>query len=121
MSPYQKYGTASWETPEKSKSKHTLYLEPRSYAGPSSPGFTHANPTPPLSPPFKAQVQHNTRNAARALQSGTSHVFVVLDGAKRKISESKDERRREALKSQIKLIGPVNLNPHSYGQADPWV
>lgn len=121
MSPYQTYGSAIWETPKKSKSKQTLYLEPNTYASPSSPGFTYANPTPPLSPPFKAQLQQNTRNAARALQGGTSHVLVVLDGAKRKISESKDERRREALKSQIKLIGPVNLNPHSYGQADPWV
>jgi hypothetical protein len=116
MSTYQKYGSAIWETP---KSKRTLHLSTSPSADPSSPDFTYANPTPPLSPPFKIQLQQNTRNAARVLQGGTSHVLVALDGAKRKISESKDERRREALKSQIKLIGPVN--PHSYIQGDPWV
>ncbi|KAJ6112116.1 hypothetical protein N7523_008177 [Penicillium sp. IBT 18751x] len=119
MSPYQKYGSAVWETPKKSKSKLTLHLSPHPDGGPSSPDFIYANPTPPLSPPFKTQLQQNTRNAARALQDGTCHVLVALDGAKRKISESKDERRREALKSQIKLIGPVNS--YSYNQGDPWV
>lgn len=118
MTPYQKYGSAAWETPK--KSKRTVHARsPTNSDGPSSPDFTYANPTPPLSPPFKIQLQQNTRNAARVLQGGTSHVLVALDGAKRKISESKDERRREALKSQIKLIGPVN--PHSHGLGDPWV
>jgi len=118
MSSYQKYGSAIWETPKKSKRTVHLPRSPKSDIGPSTLK-TYANPTPPLSPPMKMQLQQNTRHAARALQGSTCHVLVALDEAKRKISESKEERRREALKSQIKLIGPVN--PQFCAQDDPWV
>lgn len=114
MSEYQKYGSSIWDSPK--KSKRSLRL-PKSSKQPadldtdtSSSTFTYANPTPPLSPPLKLQLQQNTQSAVRVLQGGTSHVLVALDGAKRKMIESRDERRREALKSQIRLVGPID--PH---------
>lgn len=120
MSPYQKYGSSIWESPKKSKRRNVQL--PRYSKQPAdietwSASFSHANPTPPLSPPFKMQLQQNTQSAVRVLQDGTSHVLVAIDEAKRKIIESRDERRRAALKSQIRLVGPVN--PHAYLN-DPW-
>jgi hypothetical protein len=123
MSNYQKYGPAIWESPKKSKKKTARTQRyPGTRSGPTSPTFGQfsiANPTPPLSPPFKMQLQNGSREAVRVIQGGTSQVLLALDGAKKKMAESKDERRREQLKAQIKLIGPVN--PHTYMQVDPWV
>lgn len=119
MSPYQKYGSAIWEPPQKSKRiVRSGRQRQLARADSSSPGFSDANPTPPLSPPLKMQLQQNTREAVRVLQGRTSHVLVVLDGAKKKMIESKDERRREALKSRITLVGPVD--PHACLQEDAW-
>ncbi|CEJ57342.1 hypothetical protein PMG11_06038 [Penicillium brasilianum] len=123
MSNYQKYGPAIWESPKKAKkkaSRNQMYFGTRSTpTSPTSGQFSIANPTPPLSPPLKLQLQNGSREALRVIQGGSSQVLVKLDGAKKKMSESKDERRREQLKAQIKLIGPVN--PHTYMQSNPWV
>lgn len=122
MSDYQKYGSAIWDSPRKSKRRSVGRVKSSKQPAnidTSAPAYTYANPTPPLSPPFKLQLQQNTQSAVRVIQGGTSHVLVALDGAKRKFSEAKDERRREALKSRIKLVGPIN--PHDCLQADPWV
>jgi len=108
LSPYQKHGPAIWELPKKSKgiAQFPKHKSPTS-AGPSpssAPELSYANATPPLSPPLK-QFQQNTRG--------------VFLGAKKKIAESKEDRRREQLKAQIKFVGPVN--PHIYVPTDPWV
>lgn len=122
LSPYQRYGSAIWESPKKSKTR-PLRMPRRSRkpadVDTSSTAFTFANPTPPLSPPFKMQLQQNTHSAVRVLQGGTSHVLVALDGAKKKIAESKDTRRRQALKSRIQLVGPID--PHDCLPDDPWI
>lgn len=123
MSNYQKYGPAIWESPKKSKKKTSQnQLDLGTRSNPTSPTvgqFSIANPTPPLSPPLKLQLQNGSREAVRVIQGGRSQVLLKLDGAKKKMSESKDKRRREQLKAQIKVIGPVN--PHTYMQVDPWV
>ena len=118
MSPYQKYGSAIWESPKRSK-KSNLRSRKQPVASRSTSNLAHSHPTPPHSPPLKTQLQQNTRDAVRVLQGGTSQMLFAFDGAKKKMSEAKDERRRELLKSQIKLVGPVN--PHTYSQADPWL
>lgn len=123
MSPYQQYGSAIFETPKKAKKINVRF--PRcqrssTASRPSTPPQPDSvNPTPPLAQPLKMQLQQNTREAVRALQGGTSHVLVALDGAKKKITDNKDDRRREQLKSQIKLVGPVN--PHTFAKVNPWV
>lgn len=119
MSPYQKYGPAIWESPKKFKKRNNFLNSKQPAASRSASHLVYTNPTPPLSPPLKMQLQQNTRDAVRALQGGTNHMLFAFDGAKKKISESKDERRREQLKAQIKLVGPVN--PHTCSQVDPWL
>ncbi|KAJ5864465.1 uncharacterized protein N7529_006381 [Penicillium soppii] len=109
LSPYQKHGPAIWESPKKAKRtvQFLKYKTSPTSAGASSssaPELSLTNATPTLAPPLK-QLQQNTRG--------------VFLGAKKKIVESKDDRRRELLKAQIKFVGPVN--PHTYVQSDPWV
>ncbi|KAJ5520472.1 hypothetical protein N7463_000925 [Penicillium fimorum] len=109
LSAYQKHGPVIWESPKKSKRnvQFPRYKSAPGSAEPyssSTPHLSHANAVPTLSQPQK-QSHHNTRG--------------VFLGAKKKIAESKDDRRREQLKAQIKFVGPIN--PHTYTQTDPWV
>ncbi|KAJ5970990.1 uncharacterized protein N7479_000908 [Penicillium vulpinum] len=109
LSEYQKHGPVIWESSNKSKrnvqfsrfNSSSLAAEASSS---SAPNISYANTTLASSPSRK-QSHHSTRG--------------VFLGAKKKIAESKDNRRREQLKAQIKFVGPVN--PHTYTQADPWV
>ncbi|KAL4969471.1 uncharacterized protein BDV14DRAFT_84044 [Aspergillus stella-maris] len=76
-------------------------------------------------------LHQGTRHAVKALQDGTSHVLIAIDGARRKIAGGSgnggsvslaDDLRRTQLKSQIRLIGPVNpYTHHSAPGVDPWV
>ncbi|KAJ5154227.1 uncharacterized protein N7500_009666 [Penicillium coprophilum] len=109
LSAYQKHGPVIWEPPKKSKRnvQFPRYKSSPSSAEPSSssaPDISYAHAGPALSP-LRKQSQSNARG--------------MFLGAKKRIAESKDDRRREQLKAQIKLVGPVN--PHTYTQADPWV
>ncbi|KAL4795483.1 hypothetical protein BDV19DRAFT_165696 [Aspergillus venezuelensis] len=71
-------------------------------------------------------LHQGTRHAVKALQDKTSHVLIAIDGARRKMAGSSvslaDDLRRTQLKSQIRLIGPVNpYTHHSAPGVDPWV
>ncbi|KAL4918837.1 hypothetical protein BDW62DRAFT_58424 [Aspergillus aurantiobrunneus] len=69
-------------------------------------------------PRARLPLQRGTRYAVRALQDRTSHMLVAIDGARKKIvragtgggteTPSKLDMRRTHLKSQIRLVGPVN-------------
>ncbi|KAF7177349.1 hypothetical protein CNMCM7691_005308 [Aspergillus felis] len=133
ITPYQKYGAAIWDKSGGTKrvsyrpnhqvkfSKHQRSIYPAStQKSKSSPDFTASNPTAPLSPPVRSVIQQNTREAMRVLQDGTTQVLDVLGEAKKKVIRSSVDRRRMQLKSQIKLIGPVN--PYTtYGRVDSWI
>lgn len=56
---------------------------------------------------------------AKALQQKTTHVLLVLDGAKKKFTEARAARRRKQLKKHIRIIGPIENYP--YGSASEWV
>ncbi|GFF31794.1 hypothetical protein IFM46972_03344 [Aspergillus udagawae] len=133
ITPYQKYGAAIWDKSGGTKrvsyrpnhqvkfSKHQRNIYPSStQKSKSSPDITSANPTAPLSPLVRSVIQQNTREAMRVLQDGTIQVLDVLGEAKKKVIGSSVDRRRMQLKSQIKLIGPVN--PYTtYGRVDSWI
>ncbi|GIK01274.1 hypothetical protein Aspvir_005306 [Aspergillus viridinutans] len=133
ITPYQKYGAAIWDKSGGTKrvsyrpnhqvkfSKHQRNIYPSStQKSKSSPDYTSSNPTAPLSPPVRSVIQQNTREAMRVLQDGTTQVLDVLGEAKKKVIGSSVDRRRMQLKSQIKLIGPVN--PYTtYGRVDSWI
>ncbi|KXG45807.1 uncharacterized protein PGRI_046630 [Penicillium griseofulvum] len=108
LSEYQKHGPVIWESP-KSKKRNVQFprykFSTGSTGGPSSssaPDLSHTNSMRTLS---RKQSLNNTRG--------------VFLGAKKRIAESKDDRRREQLKAQIKFVGPVN--PHTCTQVNLWV
>ncbi|KAL4923814.1 uncharacterized protein BDV17DRAFT_230518 [Aspergillus undulatus] len=107
-------------------------------------GRTQAQPLPQIQIKSQSQprtpLQQGTRHAVKALQDGTNHVLFAIDGARKKMVRSggssgeisgaatstetgvwagKDDLRRTQLKSQIRLIGPVN--PYTSHRADPWI
>ncbi|KAJ5219999.1 hypothetical protein N7468_009203 [Penicillium chermesinum] len=108
-SPYPRFGPSSGEAPEK-VSGRVMISPPQNATNPSLP--LTASTSSPLPSPLKVHLQQNTRGAVRALQGSTIQMRHALGGAKKK------ERRREELKSQIRLVGTVN--PHTFGKADPW-
>jgi hypothetical protein len=128
-SPYQKYGATAWEkdTPKSAKKRSVRFpqyttnhrssvsttrasVSSRKLSGSSA---TH-HPTASLSPPQRMQHQGNRRGATRTLQDGKSHLLV----ATKRIIQSKDDRRREQLKAQIKHFGP--LGAHGYNTVNQW-
>ncbi|CAI7574963.1 unnamed protein product [Penicillium glandicola] len=104
---YQKHGPVIWESPKKSTKRNVQF--PR-YKSPGSAAEPSSSSAPDLS---YANASHLPQKQSPPNPRG------VFLGAKKKITPSKDDRRREQLKAQIKLVGPVN--PHTYAQGDPWV
>ncbi len=96
--------------------------------------------TTPLKPSGRKQtsapLRQGTRYAVRALQGGTSQVLVAIDGARRRMAEtsplvskrsrlnsastSKLDMRKTHLKSQIRLVGPVNPYTTTH-RRDQWI
>lgn len=129
ISPYQKYGASIWDKSGGTKRSHGRHRQVRfpkrqtAKRPPKHGTNKHSTSAPTLSSPSPLQHQHQNRNQqqsyVKALHGGTSHVRDALDDAKRKVTESKADRRRERLKAQIKHVGPVN--PRSNGDAQPWM
>ncbi|KAJ5769370.1 hypothetical protein N7520_003929 [Penicillium odoratum] len=107
--------TAAFEQPRSSpltpKEKKRGMLKKLRRATSSPEYFAHA--TPPLSaPPVPKIGQQHKRQTLGALQTS-------FDDAKKRMTETPDDRRRELLKSQIKFVGAVN--PHLCApHPDPW-
>ena len=115
MSPYQRFGPSIWENSSDKSADRILVVPPQTLTPSSS--FSHhsqssTSPTAPIPSPLKVHLQQSSRGAVRALQGSSLQMRGPLSSAKKK------ERRREELKSQIRLVGTVN--PHTYGKADPW-
>ncbi|KAL2829727.1 hypothetical protein BDW59DRAFT_141890 [Aspergillus cavernicola] len=121
ISPYQKYGAAIWG--KSGKDKRISYRQSQrvrfpKYRKPAKDGFV-SSATLPLTSPSRTHLHEGTRHAVKALQDGTSHVLVAIDGARKKMVGSKVDKKNTQLKSQIRLVGPVN--PYTSYGADPWV
>ncbi|KAJ5930021.1 hypothetical protein N7466_005514 [Penicillium verhagenii] len=94
-------------SPDAPKEKRRGSMFKRMNRATTSPEY-FANATLPLASPTKI----NRRQTLAALQTS-------FDDAKKRMTETPDDRRREQLKSQIKFIGAVN--PHLCApQPDPW-
>ncbi|RDW86652.1 uncharacterized protein DSM5745_03294 [Aspergillus mulundensis] len=143
---YQRYGAAIWDKSGKEKKRLSYPRQtPRvrfpkyrnsgrresSIRDNAALSVSPLNPKPSASSPALVSgsgsgLHQGTRHAVKVLQDGTSHVLVAIDGARKKIihsgsgnaSEAKLDKKRTELKSQIRLIGPVN--PYSHG-SDPWI
>ncbi|KAL4782057.1 hypothetical protein BJX76DRAFT_333687 [Aspergillus varians] len=152
ISPYQKYGAAIWDKSGKER-KRLSYRQTQRVRFPKyrnrnrrnscqNKNATVVSSATVTSPPSVTEspgrtqtctpLQHGTRHAVKAIQDGTSHVLIAIDGARRRMAGtrmsktgagagagSKLDRRRSYLKSQIRLVGPVN--PYTSHREDPWI
>lgn len=79
--------------------------------------MTQSNPDLPVSIPLRSQLHEYMR----ALQDGTSSMLGAIDGAKRRVIDSRMDRRRAQLKARIRLVGPVDPYTAAYGRGEAWV
>lgn len=79
--------------------------------------MTQSNPVLPVSIPLRSQLHEYVR----ALQDGTSSMLGAIDGAKRRVIDSRVDRRRAQLKARIRLVGPVDPYTAAYGRGEAWV
>jgi hypothetical protein len=96
-SAYQKYGAAVWEAPKWRKKTDRD-------SAPAKPLVRRNG---------DSRVGHGSMSAkpaeaVGALRNGRSQIIHALDDAKHKLKRSNSERRREALKQSIKLVGPAD-------------
>lgn len=126
ISSYQKYGASIWDKSGGTKrASHVHHRQgahvrfPKHHTPKRSKHVAdrYSTSAPTLSSSVRPGLQQqHSKDHAKALHGSTSQVRGTFDDAKRKVTEFKENRRRERLKAQIKLVGP--LNPYSSGNGN---
>jgi hypothetical protein len=96
-SAYQKYGAALWEAPKRQKKTD-------GESAPAKP-LVRKNDDSRVGPGRRSA---KPAEAVGAFRNGRSQIIHALDDTKHKLTRSNLERRREALKQSIKLVGPAD-------------
>ncbi len=101
-SAYQKYGAAVWEAPKRQKKAKRGSAPPKTLMKKSNDGRSE-----------RQSVRHPSMSAkpaevVGAFKSGRSQIIHALDDTRHKLKRSESEKRREALKQSIKLVGPAD-------------
>jgi hypothetical protein len=93
-SDYQRYGAAVWEAPKREK-------KPKRSSAPARTKQSGQAKT-------QASISASPREVVGAFKSGRRQIIHALDDQKHKLKRSDSEKRREALRQSIKLVGPAN-------------
>jgi hypothetical protein len=99
-SPYQKYGAAVWEAPKRQKRAKRQSAPVSSMmagVGKSNSSRTARKPNTPIDP-----------EVVDALRNERSQIIQALQGTKGKLTRTSSQKRREALKQSIQLVGPTD-------------
>ncbi|KAL1963369.1 hypothetical protein VTN77DRAFT_8385 [Rasamsonia byssochlamydoides] len=94
----------------------------RYHRSPSLKGRQQCPGRRPPSPSTPSQSSHLTfprLEYAKVLHQSTNSVLSAIDGARKKIAESRAARRRAELKKHIRVIGPVEQYPD--GTVNQWL
>jgi hypothetical protein len=94
---YQKYGAAVWEAPKRQKKSQRGSLPVKT--------LTKKNNSKARRRP---SMVANSAEVVGAFKSGRDQMIHALDGKKSRVKRSDSEKRREALKQSIKLVGPAD-------------
>jgi hypothetical protein len=97
-SPYQKYGAAVWEAPKRPKKAEQKSASARTSVKKNTHSQAKRRPSRSANP----------SEVVGAFRSGRNQIIHALDGTKHKLKRTNSEKRRDALKQSIKLIGPTN-------------
>jgi hypothetical protein len=96
-SAYKKYGAAVWEAPKRQK-------KPKRASAPArTKHISQAR--------RQASIPANPAEVVDAFKSGRRQIIHALDDKKHKLKGSDLEKRREALRQSIKLVGPTDHVP----------
>jgi hypothetical protein len=93
-SDYQKYGAAAWEAPKREK-------KPKRSSAPAR--TKHSGQVR-----RQASISGSPAEVVGAFKSGRRQIIHALDDQKHKLKRSDSEKRREALRQSIKLVGPAD-------------
>lgn len=136
LSPYQKYGPAIWESHKSPRKRHVRFARTHRSSSSASSSMhsstgesqstaassvddssdSYYRITPPPKSPYRTRSNISMKTTVDGRRNrGPSQ---VLGDAKKMITESKADRRREELKAQIKLVGP--LNAHTFYRREEW-
>ena len=117
ISPYQKYGPAIWYAPKRQKKRKSGSPSGRpsrfKKTLASSESRNMRRPNHRYGAPLKS------REVMNAFQNGTNQLVSALDETRLKITRKNSEKRREALKKSITLVGPADQFPD--GRVNYWV
>ena len=110
-SPYQKYGAAIWgaelkETKRPRRAQHAAGLAQSS----KKTSASQPNKAKKLEKiyPHRRSAPPQSIDLMKAFQSGRRQIIKSLDDTKHRLRRSASERRREALKKSITLVGPTD-------------
>jgi hypothetical protein len=96
-SAYQKYGEAVWEAPKWRTKTDRDSAPAKPLVGKNGDGRIGYG-----------SMSAKPAEAVGAFRNGRIQIIHALDGTKHKLTRSNSERRREALKQSIKLVGPAD-------------
>lgn len=97
-SAYQKYGVAVWERPKRPKKTKRASTAPMTLVKKDNDGRVKRKPS----------MSTNSAEVVGAFQSGRSRIIHALDDTKLKMKRSHSEKKREALKQSIRLVGQAD-------------
>ncbi|ERF73715.1 hypothetical protein EPUS_00969 [Endocarpon pusillum Z07020] len=97
-SAYQKYGAAVWEAPKRGKKPKRSSAPAKTLTKKDKDGQAQRHPSISISP----------TEVIGAFKNGRKQMIHVLDDTKHRLKRSESEKRRDALKQSIKLVGPAD-------------
>jgi len=96
-SDYQKYGAAVWEAPKREKREK----KPKRSSAPARTKQSGQSRR-------QGGISASPAEVVGAFRSGRRQIIHALDDQKHKLKRSDSEKRREALRQSIKLVGPAD-------------
>ena len=97
-SAYQKYGVAVWEAPKRQKKTNRASAPAKTLTRKDDNGHVRRRPSLSVKP----------GEVVSAFKNGRSHIIHVLDDTKHRLRRSSSEKRREALRQSIKIVGAAD-------------
>ncbi len=97
-SAYQKYGAAVWEAPKRGKKPKRSSAPAKTMTRSNKGDQARRHPS----------ISITTTEVVGAFKTGRRQMIHALDDTKQRLKRSESEKRREALKQSIKLVGPAD-------------
>ena len=119
MSPYQKYGPVVWDNPRRREKEKQRIREERQRAKLKAEALKQGKVGTGKMPEAKDKRRSEPPPLVTNFHNGQKQLLTALDDTKLKLKKTNSEKRREALKKSIQLIGPADQFPD--GRVNHWI